>query len=136
MIPDLIELAKSAAGYLEFINGAILTPVPLAGRKQRERGYNQSMLIANALADATDTKVENLLLRTIDTPTQTSLKRKERERNVRKAFALAPGISLDPQTRYIIVDDVFTTGATLNACAKTLSKAGAEHVDVVTIGHG
>ena len=136
LIPDIIQLAQNAPAYLKFIQGAVLIPVPLAARKERERGYNQSMLIADALAKATSSKAKNLLRRILDTPTQTSLKREEREKNVRQAFIVTPSITLNPEIRYIIVDDVFTTGATLNACARTLIDAGAEHVDVVTLGHG
>ena len=55
---------------------------------------------------------------------------------MRGAFTLAEDAVIEPNSHYIVVDDVFTTGATLNACAKILKQAGAQTVDVITIGHG
>jgi competence protein ComFC len=116
---------------------AVLVPVPLHPRKERERGYNQSALIAESIAGRFEgVRLEALLERVIDTRSQTQFNRQERYRNLRNAFSLVKKRAIDPSQRYIIVDDVFTTGSTLNACAATLRKAGAKRVDVLTLGHG
>jgi ComF family protein len=107
-------------------------------RKVRERGYNQAELLAKelALAAGGSTRVEALLRREEDTPSQTSFDRRSRLGNLKNAFALAPRAALMPDQHLILVDDVFTTGSTLNSCARTLRRAGALNVDVVTFGHG
>jgi predicted amidophosphoribosyltransferase len=80
--------------------------------------------------------VEILLRRIVDTPTQTAFDRRTRMANLKNAFALAPRATLNPDHHYLLVDDVFTTGSTLNSCARTLRRAGACHLDVVTFAHG
>jgi ComF family protein len=107
-------------------------------RKARERGYNQAVLLATTLAGVAggDTRVEPLLRRVVDTQTQTAFDRRTRMANLKNAFAIAKGATVNPALHYILVDDVFTTGSTLNSCARTLRRAGALKVDVVTFGHG
>jgi len=146
VLADMAEILKRAPDVLEFVRGAVLVPVPLHPRKERERGYNQAALLAMSLAQAADstgsppaadgTKVEPLLRRTADTATQTAFDRRTRMANLKNAFALARGAHLNPAQHYILVDDVFTTGSTLNSCARTLRRAGALNLDVVTLGHG
>jgi competence protein ComFC len=138
ILKDLHKMVAGTRHYLHYLEGAILVPVPLHPTKQRERGFNQSEKIAQMLAAAVDgrSEVQNLLLRFRYTQTQTRLNQTERHRNVKNAFALAPNTVLFCDQPYILVDDVFTTGSTLNACASVLRDAGAQHVNVVTIGHG
>lgn len=120
-----------------FLQDTILVPVPLHPRRKNKRGFNQSHLIAASLAKVGGgLPIQHLLRRTIHTPSQTRLNRKERQRNLRNAFALACKTSIDPQKKYILVDDVFTTGSTLNACCKILRKAGLKDLHVFTLGHG
>ena len=122
----------------DYVRGAVLVPVPLHPRKERERGYNQSRLLADCLVPLGGgaTHVEELLRRVIDTETQTAFDRRTRHENLKNAFALRPGAAINRALRYILVDDVFTTGSTLNACAAVLRRAGALNLDVVTLGHG
>jgi len=134
---DLRVLAQQMTPLREFVRGAVLVPVPLHPKRFRWRGFNQACWVAEALALVGGaTGVEELLVRVRDTPQQTRLDRAARQKNMKGAFALRPGIVLNANTRYIIVDDVFTTGATLNACAKILRDAGAENLDVASLSHG
>ncbi|MEO0509655.1 MAG: ComF family protein [Verrucomicrobiota bacterium] len=134
---DILRMIERSEDYKAYLEGAVLVPVPLHASKLRERGYNQSERIARALAEATkSSKVANLLERTKFTQTQTRLNREARNRNVKNAFALRPDAVVMPTLQYILVDDVFTTGATINACAYALRDAGAEQIKVATLGHG
>jgi ComF family protein len=127
-------------GYPDYLRGAVLVPVPLHPRKLRERGYNQSRLLAECCVAAAGkvggVRIEELLRRRVDTESQTHFDRATRQRNLKNAFALASRVAINPAQRYLLVDDVFTTGSTLNACAAVLRRAGCVSVDVVTFGHG
>lgn len=138
VLEDMAELMRRAPGFAEFLRDGVLVPVPLHARKLRERGYNQSLLLAQACAQAVSpgARVEELLVRRIDTLSQTHFDRATRQENLKNAFALAPRAVINPGLRYLLIDDVFTTGSTLNACASVLRKAGALSLDVVTFGHG
>jgi len=138
VLTDMQEIFRRTPHVLESVRGATLVPVPLHPRKERERGYNQAQLLATALARAAggDTRVASLLRRIVDTQTQTAFDRRTRMGNLKNAFALVPGAALNPALHYLLVDDVFTTGSTLNSCARTLRRAGALNIDVVTFGHG
>jgi ComF family protein len=138
VLQDAAAMVAQSPHYQSYIDDSILVPVPLHPTKQRERGYNQSEKIADMLSTATQgrSKVENLLIRRAYTQTQTRLNREQRHQNVKNAFALAPDTVVIPDHQYIIVDDVFTTGSTLNACARVLHDAGANRLKVVTLGHG
>ncbi len=135
---DVGQMLERAPEYVGFLRGAHLVPVPLHPVKLRERGYNQSERIARALAARVggDCRVDCLLERVRFTRTQTRLNRAERDKNVKNAFALAPAAVVIPDQTYILIDDVFTTGSTLNACAAVLRRAGARHLQVATLGHG
>jgi len=93
------------------------------------------LLVARELQRQTSA-VAPLLERHLDTPTQTAFDRERRLANLQNAFALAPGATLRSSDRYVLVDDVFTTGSTVNGCARVLREAGAERVDVATLAHG
>ena len=138
VLADIGTLARGAAHVMAFVRGAVLVPVPLHARKERQRGYNQAALIAGALARAAGggTRIEALLRRTEHTASQTRFDREARRENLKNAFAIARGAAPNPSPHYILVDDVFTTGSTLNACARTLRRAGCLNLDVVTFGHG
>ena len=119
-----------------------LVPIPLAPKRLRSRGYNQGEVLARALARKWRIPVlPELLVRTRETPTQTALTPGTRLANVAGAFAVRdlgahltpgrrPGVSRD--TTYILVDDVFTTGATLAEAARALAQAGATTIHAVT----
>jgi len=108
----------------------LLVPVPLARRRLRQRGFNQAQMLAQWLGGALKLPVdEHLLERVVDTPPQQQLDAATRRRNLRQAFCLAPGN--DIKGRHLaLIDDVLTTGATAEALARLLKRAGAVRVDV------
>ena len=138
VLEDVRTLVRRSPGYVDYVAGRVLIPVPLHPRKLRERGYNQSRAIADALAEVggEGTVVKELLVRRLDTQSQTRFDRKRRQENLKNAFAMAPGATINPGLSHLLIDDVFTTGATLNACAAVLRRAGAVKLDVATFGHG
>jgi competence protein ComFC len=100
-----------------------LVPVPLHPARQRERGYNQSAYLARAIGAALDIPVDEHLIRRVrNTPSQTELGRDQRQCNVRQAFKA--GAPQTPGQRVLLVDDVFTTGSTLESCRHLLIEAG------------
>lgn len=126
-------LLDAALPALELMPVDIVVPVPLHSVKERERGFNQAARLAGHLASALNAPMNiSVLRRVIPTPSQTRLGRAERRENVRKAFAVKG--TIPSGTRVLLVDDVFTTGATVNECARMLRKAGAGDVRVWTLG--
>lgn len=138
VLADMERIFMRAAHVLELARGAILVPVPLHPRKERERTYNQSRLVAECLVRATGgaARIEPVLRRTVDTVSQTHHDRRTRQLNLKNAFALAAGAPINPGLHYVLVDDVFTTGSTLNSCALALRRAGCGNLDAITFGHG
>ncbi len=137
LVEDLGRILGAAEGLVAFAAGAVLVPVPLHPRKRRERGFNQSLLLAEKLASlAKSATVLEAIDRVNDTVSQTQFDRQERRRNLKNAFAMKRKCPLNPRLRYILVDDVFTTGSTLNACADALRRADICRIDVITFGHG
>ncbi|MBR3943037.1 MAG: ComF family protein [Clostridia bacterium] len=108
-----------------------IVPVPISKKRFKERGYNQSYLLAKELSELLNIPVENLLIKTIDTPRQSTLSKKERAEMPKKAFAFA-GSTVLPHT-VLLIDDIFTTGATVSACSSVLRKAGIPKVYVSTL---
>jgi len=115
-----------------FGDNVSLVPVPLHPRRVRERGYNQAALLAEAIGRACGVRVERPILRAVATRRQVGLSANERAQNVIDAFLISPGSRLRDR-RFVLVDDVVTTGATLGACARTLRSAGAAWVGALTI---
>jgi competence protein ComFC len=138
VLEDITTVMQAAPGYADWLRGAVLVPVPLHPRKVRERGYNQSRLLAECAVAACGgtARISELLRRTVDTVSQTRFDRAARQANLKNAFALAKGATINPAQRHVLLDDVFTTGSTLNACAAVLRRAGVLSLDVVTFGHG
>jgi ComF family protein len=138
VLADMEEIFRRATHVCELARGAVVVPVPLHARKLRERGYNQAALLAEILARVAGggARVEQALRRVEDTATQTAFDRRTRMANLKNAFALARGATINPDLHYVLVDDVFTTGSTLNSCARALRRAGGLNLDVITFGHG
>ena len=124
-------LARSALPALEpllAVSGpAVLVPVPVHRDRLRERGYNQAWLIARALGPLARLSCRDLLARSRPTTKQHRLDRAARLANLRDAFAVPTGVSSVPDV-VIVVDDIVTTTATLEACASVLRSAGVREV--------
>jgi len=104
---------------------ATLVPVPLSKKRLIQRGFNQSLLLAREISGRRLLPLESgLLFKTSDTPPQSRLPRKDRLRNQKGAFRVNSGFRGD----VVLVDDVMTTGATLNECARVLKKHGVSEV--------
>ena len=129
-------LVREAAPELKSGNWDFVVPVPLHPLKLREREFNQAAVLAAHLSRATEIPLaENILRRILATATQTLLTREKRAANMEDAFAVRSGTRLEGR-RIVLVDDVFTTGATTNASAKALRAAGASEVCVWTVARG
>ena len=112
-----------------------LVPVPLGSARRRQRGYNQSALIARELAQKWKLPVwEDVVGRTRETKTQTRLTPEDRRANVAGSFCIVDDAERLTGAHVVIVDDVVTTAATLNSCAKVLYEAGARIISYVTFG--
>lgn len=118
-----------------FTDAEIIVPVPLNRWRLASRRYNQSALLAKHIAKLSDKPyMPEWIIRTRRTQPQTGLNKSEREENVRGAFVVPE--AAEPALKnasILLVDDVMTTGATIEACAKTLLKGGAKSVNVLTL---
>ncbi len=138
---DRTEAAPAFAGWMaragaELIAAAdVIAPVPLHWLRLFRRRYNQSALLARALAQASGRPVvADLLVRRRATPPQGRLSVAARQKNVAGAFAVKPARRADAKgRRVLLIDDVMTTGATVSACAKALRAGGAAGVDVLVL---
>jgi ComF family protein len=111
----------------------VMIPVPLYIRRLRERGFNQALLLVKELNKRFGIPYEGRALKKIkDTPVQIFLKKRERKKNLTGAFQVKDTEAIQGKS-VLLVDDVYTTGATVNECSRTLLKAGAERVAVLTV---
>jgi len=134
-----VTLARVMAAQMQRLlsvaqpEGACLVPVPLHRWRIWSRGFNQAALIARHLSRLSDVPVEaDLLRRTVNTPPLHALGARQRERTMRCAIALRPGAPSRLAGRTVIlIDDIWTTGATASSCARLLMKGGAARVEVL-----
>jgi len=118
---------------IDFTGYSLMVPVPLHIKRLRERGFNQSLILARALGKKRQIPVDfSVLKRHKYTQTQTGYHKQERKQNIRGAFEVCNAEKISGQT-ILLIDDVFTTGATVNECAKILIRAGAREVSVLTL---
>lgn len=127
---QLMAADKTRFGaFLKFLlaskNSPAITYVPMFLQKEKRRGFNQAKLIAQAVGEITGKKVLRLLAKTKDTSSQTELDKKEREENVKDSFGV---LHAGVMPSVVLVDDIWTTGATMKECCKALKKAGAKEV--------
>jgi ComF family protein len=128
----LMATEMSLAHYFDDID--LLVPVPLTMKRQRQRGYNQSEMLARGISDVTHLPVvPKALKRQIFRESQTHLSRQERQENVDGIFAVADAETLKGR-HVLLIDDVCTTGATLRACAQALAPIEGIRISVLTLG--
>jgi ComF family protein len=122
-------IAQSLAEPAMVPNGAVLVPIPTATSRVRERGYDQSVIIAKQLAKITDARCVTMLER-YGQQRQTGSTRSQRLAQLENAFRVKPKKAADT-TEVILVDDVLTTGATLETAAKVLRQSGIKHISAL-----
>ncbi|NTW06840.1 MAG: ComF family protein [Syntrophaceae bacterium] len=130
-------LGSFMAGFsfpdFDFSEYSLFIPVPLHIKRLRERGFNQSLLLAKEMGKKYKLPVNfSLLKRCNFTLTQTGLNRAEREKNIKGAFAVTDKNKIAGEC-VILIDDVYTTGSTINECARVLLKAGAQKAAAITL---
>lgn len=119
----------------EITSSDFIIPVPLHKKKLKERGFNQSAVFAREVSKYLHIPCkENCLLRKKYTQTQTKLDAEERQTNVSNAFGIHNGKEIN-NCKILLVDDLITTGATMNECAKILLAAGAKSIFALSIAH-
>lgn len=128
------RLAGSYGWWIRSKKPQLLIPVPIHARKQRIRGYNQAGLLASGISQLTGIPVShNLLVRTKFTDPQKTLTAEERRKNLEKVMQVHPERVEAIPERVMIIDDIYTTGSTLDACAAVLKKAGVKEVYGLTL---
>lgn len=134
---DILYLVEKSLRVRSLLKDALLMPVPLHPSKQRLRGYNQSEMICQWLSKAfSGVDVKSALRRQKRTLSQTNLNKAQRVQNVKNAFDLNEEINLNTDKKWIVVDDVFTTGSTVEACCSILKEKYEKEIYVLTLGHG
>lgn len=117
----------------DFLDIDLIIPIPLHKKRLQWRGYNQAQLLAETFFRDQRQKIcPFLLTRVKNTPPQTGLKGRDRRNNIRGAFSVGNPEKIASR-KILLIDDVYTTGSTLNECALTLIKSGAESVKVLTL---
>ena len=128
----LVAKELQPSGFFDGIDGIV--PIPLAKKRQRQRGYNQSQEIACGISEITNLPIyNNVVRRNVFEGSQTNKGRWERNENVEKVFEMTDETAIRGK-HLLIIDDVVTTGATVIACAKELCKAGNVKVSVLSLG--
>ena len=128
------EMADQYGYYLREEKVELIVPVPLHRKKMRIRGYNQAALLAEVLGEITGISVdEDILVRVKNTKPLKQLNDKERRRSIRGAFSVRKSVWAKT---IVLIDDIYTTGSTLDEAARVLLKAGAEKVYFLTISIG
>ncbi len=126
----LVDLLAASLWRFGIPDDLILVPIPLHTRRKNWRGFNQAEILAKSLSLKFNQPYGEYLARIIETASQVGLKRDERKKNVKGAFSLRPLI--DPEKikgrNFLLVDDVYTSGATMTECCKVLKKEGAGEV--------
>ncbi len=111
-----------------------IIPVPIHSNRRNQRGYNQTELMLNSFVNHIDKVATDILERTIDTPNQARLTKSERKENIKGSIRVVDKLRIKGKS-ILLVDDVLTSGATMDECAKVLFKAGASHVIAMTLAN-
>jgi ComF family protein len=116
----------------------LILPVPMFGKKERTRGYNQAAVLASCLAKRMNVPCPSgLLVRSVETEAMSRLGALGRKKNIREVFSIPPSQAEMLENRAVLlIDDIYTTGSTADACARTLLEAGAATVYLFTFASG
>jgi ComF family protein len=126
-------MAEGSSGFFAAGSIDLVVPVPLHRKRLRWRGFNQSVVLAHEIGRAWDLRVDAFALtRSRATPPQTQLHEDERRKNMRRAFSVNPRRSVDDRS-VLLIDDVYTSGATVDECSRALLGGGAREVSVLTL---
>ncbi len=126
-------LIKNQKVFQKIKSYDIIIPVPISKKRKRERGYNQSLLIAREIGkNANIEVVENCLYKTKDTIEQSKLKREEREENAKNVYEVKNEKILENK-KILLIDDILTTGNTLNSCSKEIKKGKTNKIGVLVL---
>ena len=126
-------MAKTRYDSLAIETYSLIIPVPLHPKKLRERGFNQSLVLAKQISKMFSISLDFITLRRVlHTESQVNLSRQERVANVRRAFAVTDRNGIEGK-KILLIDDVYTTGSTAKECSEILMKNGAEEVAVLTL---
>ena len=134
------EMCRVLGRWIEHCGADYLVPIPMHDRKQRERGYNQAEVLARVISQQMGIPLaDKVLIKTAETLQQKELSAEERRKNLLSVFQISEqrvaGTALSGKT-VLLVDDIYTTGATVDAAAEVLLKAGVMHVYVLTAAIG
>ncbi len=129
------ELARVHGGWIRRCGISAVVPIPLSRKRLRQRGFNQAGLVARKLGEEMGLPVfPNLLLRVRDTRAQKELNEEERKNNLKRAFKTSANkVQLD---HILLIDDIYTTGSTMDEAAKELKRAGAKEVYCLSVSIG
>ncbi|WP_408955659.1 ComF family protein [Natroniella sp. ANB-PHB2] len=128
-------LIRYAEHYYQINELDLITYIPIHKQRLEERGFNQAYLLAQQLSQELRLPIKSLLARIVDTARQSDLARQERLQNLAGKFEVE-NQQLTKGQRVLLVDDIFTTGATVNEASRLLLEAGAEEVKVITLATG
>ncbi len=119
--------------YIQFKIYDIIIPVPISKKRKKERGYNQSLLIARKISSKEKIKLgDKVISKVKNNNTQSKLNKEERAENVKNVYKITKDKEIINKN-ILLIDDIYTTGATLNECSRMLKQAGAKKIDVLTI---
>ena len=127
------QIVKNEKNRKLLKNYDMIIPVPMHKKKMQKRGYNQTELVADELSKSLEISVrKDILLKVINTTTQSKLGGKARQSNIRHAFFIKNDIDVEDK-KIILLDDIYTTGATSEECSKILKEAGAQEILVLIL---
>lgn len=126
-------LLKNEKIYKKTKNYDIIIPVPISKKRYKERGYNQSLLIAKEISKNLKIGIKkDILIKTKNIIEQSKLNKEEREKNIEKVYEVRKTKELENK-KILIIDDIYTTGNTVKECARTLKKLNPKNIGVLTI---
>ena len=127
------NLKKNKKIYVFLKKYDIIIPVPISKKRKKQRGYNQSSLLAQEISKDFNMEYnEKCLIKLAHTKPQSSLSKEDRIKNVKNVYSVKNSEKIINRN-ILLIDDIYTTGNTVNECSRILKLAGAKHVDVITI---